>query len=157
MSNAVRTRGTAIALTMLACALIAPAGALAGKASIHEVIAKALPGILKAEGHVLAAEGEYAQTKDPTTLDTAIDKSVATLGALKRKVASQSASAPKIKAGKAKVVKGLEGIIVGYGHLKTAFADKASDPTTSKTEAESALADVKSGKKALNAGIALLK
>ena len=156
MRQAVGTRSSFLALAVIGCALVLPATASASRASIRTVIAKASPGILKVEGHVLAAEGEYATTKDPTAVEAAIDKSVAALGTLRRKVASQPASTPKVKSAKSKVVKGLEAIIVGYGHLKTAFADKASDPTASKTEAAGALADVKVGKKELKAGIALL-
>jgi len=157
MSHAVRSRSAAVTLTMLTCALVAPAGALASKASIRRVIVQASPKIDVVEGHVLTVEGEYTNTKDPAPVEAAIDESVAVLGALKHKVEAQSAAKPKIKSAKSKIVKGLESIIVGYGDLKRAFADKAADPTTADTEATSALSAVKIGKKELNQGIALLK
>ena len=151
-----KTRSALVALALMACALVVPAGASASKASIRAVIRKDSPTILKVEGHIVTAEGEYAATKNPASVEAAIEKSIAALSALKQRVAAQSASSSKIKAGKSKIVKGLGSVIEGYGHLKAAFADKASDPATAKKEAASALAAVKTGKKELKAGLALL-
>jgi hypothetical protein len=141
-------------LTALAFIVAGPVtGASASKASIQAVISKAGPKILEVEGHVLTAEGEYNTTHDPAPVAEAIDKSVAVLSALRHRVAAQSASAPRVKAGKHNVVAGLEGIIVGYGHLKTAFVDKATDPEAATTEAKAAVTAVGSGKKQLQRGI----
>jgi hypothetical protein len=145
------------ALLILACLAVFVAGpvegASASKASIHAVIGRAGPKILEVEGHVLTAEGEYNTTHDPAPVEAAIDKSVVVLSALKSRVAAQSANAPRIKAGKHNVVAGLEGIIVGYGHLKAAFADKATDPEAATIEAKAAVTAVGSGKKRLQQGI----
>ena len=106
---------------------------------------------------MLTAEGEYTSTKDPAPVEAAIDKSVAVLGALEHRVAAQSAGTPRIKSAKSKVVKGLAAVIVGYEHLKTGFADKATNQQAAEAEVASALASVKTGRKELKAGIALLK
>jgi hypothetical protein len=147
-------RTVLLVLAALAIVVAGPiASASASKASIHAVIAKAGPKILEVEGHVLTAEGEYNTTHDPAPVEAAIDKSVAVLSALRQRVAAQSAAAPRVKAGKRNVVAGLEGIIVGYGHLKTAFADKATNPEAATTEAKAAVTAVGAGKKRLQQGI----
>jgi hypothetical protein len=156
MRHTARTMSPAVALTMLACALVAPAGALASKASIRRVIAQASPKIAIVEGHVLTAEGEYTSTKDPAPVAAAIDKSVTVLAALEHKVAAQSAGTPRIKTARSKVVKGLGAIIIGYWHLKSGFEDKAGNQQASEAEVASALASVTKGRKELKAGIALL-
>lgn len=147
-------RTALLILASLAFVVAGPVtGAFASKASIHAVIAKAGPKILEVEGHVLTAEGEYNKTNDPAPVEAAIDKSVAVLSALRHRVAAQSASAPRVRAGKRNVVAGLEGIIVGYGHLKTAFADKATDLEAATTEAKAAVTAVGNGKRRLQQGI----
>jgi hypothetical protein len=158
MLNVVKARSAfGVALVLFACALVAPTGASASRASIRATLKKDLPTILKVEGHVLSAEGEYASSHNPAGVEAAIEKSVAALGALRHRVAAQSASKPKVRTARAKIVKGLAGIILGYGHLKTAFADKVSDPATAKSEAASALAAVKTGKRELSEGVKLLR
>lgn len=151
------TRGPLLALTLIGCALVIPAAASASKASIRKAIVQASPKIAIVEGHILSAEGEYTSTKDPVPVEAAIDKSVAVLGALKHKIAAQSASTPKVKSAKSKIVKGLAAVIAGYGHLKAGFADKASNQQEAEAEVASALAAVKTGRKELKAGVALLK
>ena len=147
-------RVTLLVICALAFAVACPVtGASASKGSIRAAIAKAGPKILEVEGRVLTAEGEYNSTHDPAPVEAAIDKSVAVLSALRHRVAAQSASAPRVKAAKRNVVAGLEGVIVGYGHLKTAFADKATNPEAATTEAKAAVTAVGSGKKRLQQGI----
>jgi len=157
MISSVKARSALAAFALLACALLAPAGASASRASIRATLKKDLPTILKVEGHVVSAEGEYASSHNPAGVEAAIDRSVAALTALKQRVAAQPAARPKVRTARGKIVKGLAGIILGYGHLKSAFADKASDPATAKSEAASALVAVKAGKKDLNEGVRLLR
>lgn len=157
MRRVLSTRGFLLALALASCALLLPAGALASKASILRAIVKASPKIAVVEGHVLSAEGEYSSTKEPAPVEAAIDKSVLVLRALEHKVAAQSAARPMVKRARSKIVRGLAAIVAGYGDLKSAFADKVTDPTTSKAEATTALSAVKTGKKQLESGVLLLK
>jgi hypothetical protein len=146
-----------VALALLAALIAGPvAGASASRGSIRAAIAKAGPRILEVEGRVLTAEGEYNATHDPAPVAGAIDNSVIVLSALRRKVAAQAAAAPRVKAARRDVVAGLEGIIVGYGHLKAAFADKATDPEAATAEAQAAVIAVGNGKKRFQQGIKLL-
>jgi hypothetical protein len=147
-------RAALLALASLALLVGGPvAGASASKGSIRTAIAKSSPKILEVEGRLLTVEGEYNTTHDPVPVEAAIDNSVAVLSALRHKVAAQSAAASRIKAAKHNVVVGLEGIIVGYGHLKAAFADRATDPEAATTEAKAAVTAAGSGKKQFQRGI----
>jgi hypothetical protein len=144
-------------LTLLALGLLAlPAAALASEASIKHVIEVASPKIDVAEGHVLTAEGEYETTHEAAAVQTAISESVAVLGSLRRKVAAQSAGRPRVRRARGKIVAGLAGVIASYGHVSTAFGEKASDPAAASSEGKLALALAVKGKAELDAGINLL-
>jgi hypothetical protein len=158
MLSAVKARSAiAVALALSAIALLAPAGASASRAGILATLKNGLPTILKVEGHVLSAEGEYASSHDPAGLEAAIEKSVAALGALRQRIEAQPASKPRVRRARTKIANGLAGVILGYGHLKNAFADKVSDPAMASSEAASALTAVKTGKRELNEGVNLLR
>ena len=131
-------------------------GAWASKASIKGALKSYDGKIAVAEGHTLTALGEYKTTKNAAPVEEAISQSVTVLSALRTKIESQSAGTPKVKAAKSKLVKGLEAIILSYGKLKAAFADKASSPEAAQAEATKALAAVKIGRKQLNEAAKLL-
>jgi hypothetical protein len=132
------------------------AGASASDASIKSVIKSYGSKILVAEGHVVSALGEYKKSGDPSGVTSAITASVGVLRSLKSAIAGQSASSPKVKQGKAKFEKGLQKIIAGYQHLKTAFGEKKASPQAAKQQATIALNSLKRAKKELNEGARLL-
>jgi|CZKG01.1.fsa_nt_gi hypothetical protein len=147
----------ACGLAVLLGALAGPVtGAMASKASIKEAFRSYSSKIAVAEGHTLTAVGEYKTTKNAAPVEEAITNSIAVIGGLRSKVAHQSAKTPKVKAAKAKFVKGLKAIIVSYEKLKAAFADKASNPEAAQAEATKALAALKSGRKLLGEAVKLL-
>jgi hypothetical protein len=100
--------------------------------------------------------GEYKTTHNAVPVEEAITRSIAVLGALRTKVAAQSASAHNVKVAKSKLVKGLEAVVVAYEKLKAAYNEKASSPEAAQMEAEKALVAVKSGRKQLNEASKLL-
>jgi hypothetical protein len=138
--------------------LVGPVGAAsASDASIKSVIKSYESKILVSEGHVVTAIGEYKTSGDPTGVQTAIAQAANVLGSLKSAIASQSASSPKIKEGKAKFEKGLRDVILAYQHLKKAFGAKKASPQIAKAEAKKALSAIKKGNKELRAGAKLLR
>jgi hypothetical protein len=159
MRNLTRV-GTARAIVCMAIlggVLAGPvAGASASDASIKSVIKSYDSKILVAEGHVLSALGEYKKSGNPSQVDSAITKSVTVLQALKSAIAAQSASTPKIKTGKAKFETGLQTVITGYEHLKTAFGEKKASPQAAKEQASKALTSLKKAKSELREGAKLL-
>jgi hypothetical protein len=132
------------------------AGASASDASIKAVIKSFNSKILVAEGHVVSAIGEFKKSGDPSKAQNAIAESIAVLGALKSKIASQSASSPKVKLGKVKFDKGLQSVIVAYRHLKAAFGEKKVSPKIAKAEAKKAVLEVNKGRIQLREGAKLL-
>jgi hypothetical protein len=155
MSRAVRALACGAVLSAVLAGPIA--GASASDASIKSVIKSYDSKILVAEGHVVSALGEYKKSGDPSGVTSAITASVGVLRSLKSAIAGQSASSPKVKQGKAKFEKGLQKIIVGYQHLKTAFGEKKASPQAAKQQAAIALSSLKRAKKELNEGAKLLR
>jgi hypothetical protein len=147
-----------MACTAVLCGvLIGPvSSASASKASIKAAIVSYGSKIDVAEGGVLTAVGEYKETKDPAPIEAAITKSVAVIGALKAKVARQSAAAPRVKRAKSKIQAGLQAVIVGYDELSTAYGEIASQPEAASSEAAKADAVVKKGREQLSEGVRLL-
>ncbi len=147
-------------VAMLCGALVGPvSSASASKASIKAAIVSYSSKIDVAEGGVLTAVGEYKAApdpKDPAGVEAAISKSVTVLGALKAKVAKQSAAAPRVKKAKRKIGAGLQAVIVGYDELSTAYGEIASQPEAASSEAAKAEVVVKQGRKQLTEGIKLL-
>jgi hypothetical protein len=156
MTSPKAARLTACVVT-LCCVLMGPvSAATASKASIKHAIESYGSKVDVAEGHVLTAVGEYKETKDPAGVEAAIGKSVAVIGAMKAKVAKQSASAPRVKKAKRKIVSGLQAVIVGYDELSSAYAEVATAPEAATGEIAKAEASVKKGRKQLSEGVKLL-
>jgi adenine deaminase len=80
----------------------------------------------------------------------------ADLGALKAKVARQSAAAPRVKRAKSKIQAGLQAVIVGYDELSVAYGEIAGQPEAASSEAVKAEVVVKKGRKQLSEGVKLL-
>lgn len=141
----------------LCCMTMVPAAAASASAkSIELAIASYGTKIDAAEQGVSTAVKEYETSKDPVGVEAAIGHSAAVLGSLRSKVAHQSAGATRVKRAKAKILQGLERVIVGYGMLSKAYEEKASSPEAASVEADHALPLVKAGKKELDAGVNLL-
>jgi hypothetical protein len=133
------------------------AGATASDASIKSVIKSYDSRLLVAEGHTVTAIGEYRQSGNPSGVKAALTKSIALLRSLRSAIAPQSASSPRVKAGKAKVEKGLGAVILAYQHLKKAFGEKKASPQNAKAEAKKALSAIRKGRKELREGARLLR
>jgi hypothetical protein len=143
---------------VLGTVLIGPVtSASASDASIKALIKSYDAKIITSEGHLLTAIGEYKTSRNPEGVVNALDKAVGVLRSLKTKIASQSAASTRVKQGKADLVKGLQAVIVAYGHLKVAFGEKAGSPSAAKENAERAILAVKKGRVELVEGLKLLK
>jgi hypothetical protein len=114
------------------------------------------PNVLSILSHVLTALGEYKESTGPAEVESAIGGSVAVLGSLKRKVAEQAVGTRRAKKAKAKIVSGLQAVIVGYEDLSEAYAQRTANPSASVAEAKDAEARVKEGQKDLRDGVKLL-
>jgi hypothetical protein len=133
------------------------AGASASDASIRGLIRAYGPEILVSEGHLVTALGKYKVTRNPTVVVTDLDHAIGVLRSLKRKIADQRAVATRVKEGKAKLVKGLDAVMIAYGHLKVAFGEKAGSPSAADENAKKAEAAVKRGRLDLAEGLKLLR
>jgi hypothetical protein len=69
-------------------------------------------------------------------------------------IAREAAVSTRVKEGKAKLVKGLQSVIVAYGKLKVAIGEKAGAAAENAKRADAA---VKAGRKDLEEGLILLK
>jgi hypothetical protein len=155
----------AVTAGRVALCAVALGGMLAGQvsaasasdASIKAVIKSYDSQILVTEGHLVTAIGEYKKSGNPSGVQTALQKSIKVLASLKSKIAAQSASSQRVKLGKAKFEKGLQSVIVAYGHLKKAFGEKKVSPQAAKAEAKKAVSAIKSGSIQLKEGAKLLK
>jgi hypothetical protein len=151
----------AVCAATLCGAIVGPvAGASASVASIKAAIVSYNSKIDVAEGHVLTAVGEYKESKDPKDpagVEAAIGNSVAVIGSLKAKVAHQSAATRRAKRAKAKILAGLQAIIVGYKELSSAYVETTTSPEAAMTEATKAAILAKKGRKELGEGVKLLR
>ena len=154
-----RMAKVAVCAVLLCGALTAgfAASASASDASIKAVIKSFNSKILVAEGHVVSAIGEYKKTGNPTAVRSAISKSITVLDSLKAKVSAQSASSGRVKAGKAKLVKGLASVVSAYKKLSIAFGEKKVSPAAAKAEAVKAVSAVKKGRTELREAVKLLE
>jgi hypothetical protein len=146
-------------LAAAACLVLGAAAtsASASDASIKQVIKGYNPRILVAEGHVVSAIGEYEKTGEPRRVQTALSATIKVLRSLREKIAAQSAGKANVKAGKAKLIKGLTSVILAYQHLSTAFGLKKSSPTAAKEQAKKARLAIRAGRKQLREGLRLLE
>jgi hypothetical protein len=152
-----RTLRIAVCVAVLGAVLVAPvSGASASDASIKAVIKSYNSRILVAEGHVLTAIGRYKKSGNPTGVRSALATSIVLFGSLKSKIAAQSASSTRVRAGRAKFEKGLQKVILAYRRLRTAFGEKRARPGAAKAEARKALRAVKAGHEEIVEGVKLL-
>jgi hypothetical protein len=159
MRNRAAVRVALLAVALCCMTLGPVASGSASSTSIKQVIRSYNGKVDVAEGHVITAAGDYEQSpspKDPAPVEAAIGESVAVLSALKSKVALQSAHAPRVKKAKAKIEKGLGEVIVGYGYLSTAFAEKATDAEAAVAESKKSVALAEEGRRNLLAGVKML-
>lgn len=144
-------------LCVVTVAPVATASASAG--SIKAAIVSYTPKIDIAEGHVQTAVGEYTESadpKDPSAVEAAIANSVSVLTALKGKVAAQPARKPRVRQARAKIVKGVQEVIVGYGDLSVAYGEKAANQEAATVEAKAAVVLANRGRRQLKEGVRLL-
>jgi hypothetical protein len=141
----------------LGCALSGPvAAASASDASIKAVIKSYDSKILIAEGHLVTTIGEYKRSGNPAGVQKAIRTESSVLLSLRSKIASQSASSPRVKLGKAKFVKGLQKVVAAYRQLGKAFGEKKVSSIAAKAEAKKAVSIIKSARVELHEGAKLL-
>lgn len=153
----VRALRMVVGVLAMGFALAVPvAGASASNATIETVIVSYNARILTAEGKILTATGEYDKSHNPSGVRSAIANSIATLKSLKSKLAAQSASTANGRKGKRKFEKGLQTVVVAYGHLSKAFGEKNVAPAAAKTDLKKALRGVKRGQTELREGARLL-
>lgn len=143
-----------VALTAAMLVVVASAPASAG--SIKSLVSSYNGKIITSEGKLLTAIGEYKSTHDAAPVLTALDNAIGVLRSLKSKIAKQSATAARVKKGKADLERGLQAVIVAYEHLKSAFSEKAASPSAAKEDAEKADTAVKKGRADLTEGLKLL-
>jgi hypothetical protein len=148
----------ALLVAVVGCMLagLVTSAASASDASIKAVIKSYDSKILVAEGHLVTAIGEYKEKGNPAGVQKAIRTTTSVLLSLKSKIASQSASSPRVKLGKAKFVKGLQRVVVAYRHLGKAFGEKKVSPQAAKMEARKAVRIVKGARLELREGAKLL-
>ncbi len=157
MNRTTLVRMLACVVVITAVMLVPVAGASASDSGIKSLIKSYNGKIVTSEGKLLTAIGEYKSTQNPAPVVTALDNAIGVLRSLKSKIAKQSATAARVKKGKADLVKGLQAVIVAYGHLKVAFGEKAGSPSAAKENAEKADLAVKKGRVDLAEGLKLLK
>jgi hypothetical protein len=150
--------GVLVCIVVLTTAMLAVvAGAPASAGSIKSLVTSYDGKIITSEGKLLTAIGDYKSTQNAAPVLTALDNAIGVLRSLKSKIAKQSATAARVKKGKADLEKGLQAVIVAYEHLKSAFSEKAASPSEAKEDAEKADTAVKKGRADLAAGLQLLK
>jgi hypothetical protein len=152
-----RTGRVALCAAVLVGALVGPlSGASASDASIKAVIRSYNAKLLIADGHLATALGEYRKSGNPSGVQAALKKSIAVIGALKSRIASQKASGRRVKLGQAKFDKGLQAIVVAYKHLSTAIGEKKVSPTAAKAEARKAVTAIDRARVLFKEGAKLL-
>jgi hypothetical protein len=153
-----RTRRV-LACLMVLCSVVAipVSAASASDASIKAAIRSYNPRLLVDEGHFVTAIGEYKTSHNPSGVQAALAASIATIDSLKSKIAAQPAIRHRVKAGKAKLQVGLQGIIVAYERLKTAFGEHNVSPEAAKNEVANAGIAVDKARTELAEGMKLLR
>lgn len=137
--------------------LLAVANAPASAGSIKSLVTSYNERIIASEGKLLSAIGEYKSTHDATPVMGALDNAIAVLRALKSRIATQSATATRVKKAKADLEKGLQAVIAAYEHLKRAFSEKSGRPSASNEDTLKADMAVRAGRADLMEGLKLLR
>jgi multidrug resistance efflux pump len=115
-----------------------------------------VPKILDAEGKVVSAVGEYDSTGDLAKVDAAVNENIKLLKEMRAKIARQSAGSRRVKLAKKKFKKALTRVIQAEGSLEGALALKSSNPEAATSEANNALAAIKTADKELSKAASLL-
>jgi hypothetical protein len=136
--------------------LVAAADAPASAGSIKSLVASYNGKIIASEDRLLTAIGEYKRTQDAAPVLGALDEAIGVLRSLKSKIAKQSATATRVKKGKADLEKGLQAVVAAYEHLKSAFSEKTGSPSAANEDTQRADMAVKTGRAELMAGLKLL-
>jgi hypothetical protein len=132
------------------------AGAGASDASIKAAI-KSYNGVITSdEGRVLTAIGTAESTGNAAPLQLALVAEERDLHALRSKVAAQSASSPRGRAGKAKFLAGIGSIVKAYRKLGKGVGELKANPAAGRADIKRALTIVKRGRAQLNAAVKLL-
>lgn len=145
----------AAVLCALAAAPVPDAGASAR--SIKATFKAYTPRIRVAEGHLVAASAEYAQSQVAAPLQRALEEYTAVLAQLEKSVAAQGTPTARVKKARRDVVGGLKAEIVAYRRLSTAIGQANVSTAQAKAEVQRANAAAKVGAERLIAGIKLLK
>jgi hypothetical protein len=137
---------TLVCIAALCALLVGPvASASASDASIKKVFKQWDARLLVSEGRLETAFGEYKTIRNAAPVETALSNAIEVLRGLKNRIEHQSAVSARVKKGKAKVVKGLGGLILAYEHLKTAFNVKATSQQAAEEQAQQAKTALKHG------------
>jgi hypothetical protein len=143
--------------TLLCSALAIPVtSASASDSSIRATLKSYNPRLIVDEGHVITALGEYKTSGTPTAVQAALVTYMTSLRSLRSAIAKQSAGRPNVKAGKAKLEQGLQGIIVAYTKLNVALGEHKGSPEA-KTELANASIAVDKARTELAEGAKLLR
>jgi len=143
-------------VVLTAAMLPAVASAPASAGSIKSLVRSYDGKIITSEGKLLTAIGDYKSTQNAAPVVTALDNAIRVLRSLKSKISKQSATAARVRRGKADLEKGLQAVIGAYEHLKSAFSEKAASPPEAREDAEKADTAVKKGRADLTQGLKLL-
>jgi hypothetical protein len=145
-------------VVVLACSLCGSSASVvwASESSIKAVIVSYAGRIDIVEGRVITAVGEFRETKDPAPLETAISGSVSVLRTLEAKITRQGAHSSKVKRAKAKIVAGLQDVVVAYEQLAAVYEEYLSNPLAARSAALSAQTLVIEGRSEIIRGSKLL-
>ena len=143
---------------------LAAAGVLAGATSAAQASDASIKAIIVIYNPKLKADAArdastlltYAKTGNSGPLRIALAAEVKDLNSLKSKVAAQSASSPRIKAGKAKFTSGIASVVKGIRKLSKAIGLKPVKPKLAKAEAKRADVILKRGSSQLRTALKLL-
>jgi hypothetical protein len=147
-----------VCATLLCSALAIPVtSASASDSSIRAALKSYDAKLLVDEGHLVTAIGEYKTSGNPSGVQAALATTISTLRSLRSKIAAQSAVRAPVKAGKAKLRQGLQGIVTAYTRLNVAFGEHKVSPEAAKAEFANAGLAVDKARTELAEGVKLLR
>jgi hypothetical protein len=153
-----RRRRVVACLVVLCSGLAIPVtAASASDASIKAAVRSYSPKLLVDEGRLVTAVGEYKTSHNPGGVQAALGVSISTIHSLRSKIVAQPASRHSVRAGKAKLEVGLQGIIGAYERLSKAFGEHNVSPEAAKTEVAAAGIAVDKARTELAEGMKLLR
>ena len=128
----------------------------ASDASIKAVIQSYNGVITSDEGRVLTAIGTAESSGNAAPVHVALVAEERDLHVLRSKVAAQSASSPRGRAGKAKFLAGIGSIVRAYRKLDKGVGELKVNPAAGRADVKRALAIVRKGRAQLKASVRLL-